>query len=169
MTSTRPQKLLPRLRAAKPLTINGTTYYTEGANFKLTLNTTTNDDWHQITGIKGAIKNSDSSFNYTVGSAALEIDDLPKIGSLAFDSETNTYTIADKNDLQALADFVEAGHDCAGLKFKVTAEGKSSNHYDIQNSQYQIGTICAETDKFTFGDTTYYKSGAELTSTRDNS
>ena len=56
---------------------------------------------------------------------------FPKIGSLAFDS-TDTYTINNATDLKALADYVNAGHDCAGYKFKLGG--------NIEGVNFHIGT-----------------------------
>jgi len=106
------------VNAADKVTVGGTDYYKPNATVKFTLDITSNNDFEKITGIKGLTKNSDGTFDYTIG-ATLEFDGYAKIGSIAFDSSTNIYTIADKNDLQALADFVAAGNTCAGYKFKL--------------------------------------------------
>ncbi|MBR0062089.1 MAG: hypothetical protein IJP68_11490, partial [Selenomonadaceae bacterium] len=126
-----PAEVTATFSSGDTVTINGTTYYKEGATFKLTLTTTSNDDWHKITGIKGASQNSDGTFNYAIGTT-LEFEGFPKIGSLAFDDTTNTYTINNKADLQALADFVEAGNTCAGLNFKLGG--------NIEGVNFHIGT-----------------------------
>ena len=119
------------VNAADKVTVGGTDYYKPNATVKFTLNITSNDDFNKITGIKGLTANADGTFDYKIG-ATLEFDGYAKIGSLEFDG-TDTYTINNKADLQALADFVAAGNTCAGYKFKL---GENISEVD-----FHIGTL----------------------------
>lgn len=103
------------------VTIGDKTYYKPDAILTLTLDITSNDDFAYITGFKGLTKNSDGSFIYTIGTA-LEFEGYAKIGSLGFDTTDNSYTISTKEQLEEFRDYVNSGHDCKGLKFKLTED-----------------------------------------------
>ncbi|MBQ3435176.1 MAG: hypothetical protein IJG24_09050 [Selenomonadaceae bacterium] len=103
------------------VTIGDKTYYKPDAILALTLDITSNDDFAYITGFKGLTKNSDGSFIYTIGTA-LEFEGYAKIGSLGFDTTDNSYTISTNEQLEEFRDYVNSGHDCKGLKFKLTED-----------------------------------------------
>ena len=67
-------------------------------------------------------------------SAAWAEDDVPSIDGLSYNSTGGYYEIPDADALNALASYVNSGHDCSGMSFKVTgnivfnkpAEGESN-------------------------------------------
>ena len=138
--------------AADKVTVDGTDYYKPDSTVKLTINITSNDDFEKITGFKGLTANDDGTFDYILGTT-LEFDGYAKIGSLVFDGTTNTYTINDATDLKALADYVNAGHDCAGTTFEFTRDISTSGTlnnfagtidgkaYKLINSVTTFGTL----------------------------
>ncbi|MBE8951554.1 MAG: hypothetical protein SR1Q7_00210 [Quinella sp. 1Q7] len=89
--------------------INGTAYYTDGATFDISVDTT---QYHKL--------NGDSNYTVTIdGGADIGVDGYPKIGNLRFNSATDEYLIGTASQLQQLATYVNAGHDCYGLTFKL--------------------------------------------------
>ena len=89
--------------------INGTTYYTDGATFDISVDTT---QYHKL--------NGDSNYTVTIdGGADIGVDGYPKIGNLRFNATTDEYLIGTATQLQQLATYVNAGHDCYGLTFKL--------------------------------------------------
>ena len=64
-----------------------------------------------------------SGNTYTVtGDIEVTVEGLPNIDGLSFNSEGEYYEIGSTDALIALASYVNGGHDCAGLKFKLTAD-----------------------------------------------
>lgn len=53
-------------------------------------------------------------------SAAWAEDDVPSINGLSYNSTGGYYEIPDADALNALASYVNSGHDCSGMSFKVT-------------------------------------------------
>ena len=123
MTSTRPQKLRQLTRATRLITRKA-----QLLSSRSTRRLTT-------TGIKSralkARSKTPTARLITYSARRWNLKAFPKIGSLAFDS-TDTYTINNATDLKALADYVNAGHDCAGYKFKLGG--------NIEGVNFHIGT-----------------------------
>ncbi|MBR2201057.1 MAG: hypothetical protein IJ894_09990, partial [Bacteroidales bacterium] len=58
--------------------------------------------------------------------------DVPSINGLSYNSTGGYYEIPDADALNALASYVNSGHDCSGMSFKVTddIDFNSSNTTD---------------------------------------
>ena len=121
---------------AKDITVSdalefGDEYYAE-ADAIITLDTKAVDSSaYEKVGIKNATPTTVGSiYHYKMGSADADItlQNYPKIDGLTFDKATDTYTIADAQDLVDLAAYVNgdgtegSAHDCAGLIFKITTD-----------------------------------------------
>ena len=112
--------------------INGTTYYTDGATFDISVDTT---QYHKL--------NGDSNYTVTIdGGADIGVDGYPKIGNLRFNATTDEYLIGTATQLQQLATYVNAGHDCYGLTFKLAGNMDMSgveNFAPIADGTNQFG------------------------------
>ncbi|MBQ3435177.1 MAG: hypothetical protein IJG24_09070, partial [Selenomonadaceae bacterium] len=108
----------------KGVTYNGKLYVPAG-DLKLNISATAHDDsFAKITGIIGATDNEDGTFTYTMpeSNSAPQFSGLPVIAGLTFDATDDSYIIDSVDALQTLRNYVNDGHDCAGLAFKQTEE-----------------------------------------------
>ncbi|MBR4153333.1 MAG: hypothetical protein IKT98_10295, partial [Selenomonadaceae bacterium] len=118
--------------------IGTTNKYICAAGEVLTLSTGTNAAFEKITGIKNATADG-NAYTYTVtGDSTLEPVGFSIITGLTFDYDGEYYKISSLADLQALANYVNAGNNCAGLTFKLTA--------DISGVNFHIGTFSGTFD-----------------------
>ncbi len=86
----------------------------------MTLSTGDSTNFYKFNGINGSTADGDT-YTYTVnGDSTLELDGFPKITGLTFNESGEYYEIGTTDALIALASYVNDGHDCAGLKFKLT-------------------------------------------------
>ena len=119
---------------ANTITDGETIYYASGSTFKLTVDMSNYPQYHKIRSVNNTFADSDGTFTVTMGNGDtnVTISGYPKIAGLAFDSSTDTYTIATRDDLQTLADYVNGGGDTSNLTFKLAA--------DIGGVDFNIGT-----------------------------
>ena len=99
-----------------------TNKYICAAGTELTLSVGDTTNFYKVTGIKG-LTAENGTYTYTVtGDSTIELDGLPKIDGLTFNTSGEYYEIGTTDALIALASYVNAGNDCAGLTFKLTAD-----------------------------------------------
>ena len=119
------------------ITIGDKKYYLQGSSLLLSVDKTT-ANYYNVKGLRVGDTDltADANGRYALvfdgQNTNVTINGDPIISGLTYSN--GVYQIISDSDLRTLANYVAAGHNCAGLKFKVTA------NYDIQNSQYQIGT-----------------------------
>ncbi|MBR2732649.1 MAG: hypothetical protein IKD80_00115, partial [Selenomonadaceae bacterium] len=104
------------------VTFDGKDYYASGATFKLTVDANNFPQYYKIRSVSGATANADGTYTATInGDLTVQVDGYPKIAELAFDSDTNKYTVANTADFLILASYVSGGGDISGLEFNFTA------------------------------------------------
>ena len=102
--------------------IGTTNKYICAAGTELTLSVGDTTNFYKFNGIKGATADG-NAYTYTVnGDSMIELDGFPKITGLTFNESGEYYEIGSTDVLIALATYVNDGHDCAGLTFKLTAD-----------------------------------------------
>ncbi|MBR0060594.1 MAG: hypothetical protein IJP68_03850, partial [Selenomonadaceae bacterium] len=108
------------------IVIGDKTYYKPGATFTLTATDGYGSNFSGYTfkaGNTSATRTSEGVYNLVLGdSDKVEFVGFPKIGSLGFDKDTNTYLINSEDDLIAFRDYVNDFHDCQGYTFKLTKD-----------------------------------------------
>ena len=104
------------------VTFDGKDYYASGATFKLTVDADNFPQYYKIRSVSGATANDDGTYTATInGDLTVQVYGYPKIAGLAFDSDTNKYTVADTADFLMLASYVSGGGNISGLEFNFTA------------------------------------------------
>ena len=129
-------------------TIGNTTYYTEGATFKLTLDNDAIEANYFSFAINGVTPNSDGSYDYIFGNDQIQIVACSKIVALNFDAETNSYLINSTDDWNALAEYISSGNDCNGLTFKLTTDIETEVALGTDATRFK-GTFDGDNHKIT--------------------
>ncbi len=103
----------------------GNSYATQNTQISFSISDDT--DYEKITAVKfsgtalSADQNGFYSFTTDYEASTVSFEGYPKIEWLEFDAKGNFYKIQDADDLIALSNYVNGGHNCAGLTFKQSA------------------------------------------------